>query len=113
MSKCGVSASHPAELGGQRLFFITTAVHSGCSDASFCTRRHLPQPPTPPSLPSTPQQPSSGPSSAERASEAAPVSHMASPYTGPPKSFGSWGPYPGGLTYRAALHGCSVSASQP
>mmetsp|Transcript_147918 Transcript_147918/g.411987 ORF Transcript_147918/g.411987 Transcript_147918/m.411987 type:complete len:212 (-) Transcript_147918:490-1125(-) len=89
MSKCGSPAPQPFDHGGHLFFFITTAVQSGCSESGFCTRAHLPQPPTPPSLGSPPQQPSSGPISADRASEAAPVSHITSPYLAPPKSAGS------------------------
>mmetsp|Transcript_26029 Transcript_26029/g.81880 ORF Transcript_26029/g.81880 Transcript_26029/m.81880 type:complete len:252 (+) Transcript_26029:734-1489(+) len=91
-SKCGSPAPQPLLQGGQRFFFMTTAVHSGWRESGFCTSAHLPQPPTPPSLGSAPQHPSSAPMRAERASEAAPVSHMASPYAGPPKSAGSCGP---------------------
>mmetsp|Transcript_108614 Transcript_108614/g.350632 ORF Transcript_108614/g.350632 Transcript_108614/m.350632 type:complete len:234 (-) Transcript_108614:165-866(-) len=91
-SKCGSPAPQPLLHGGQRFFFMTTAVQSGCRESGFCTSAHLPQPPTPPSLGSSPQQPSSGPMRAERASEAAPVSHIFSPYSGPPKSAGSCGP---------------------
>mmetsp|Transcript_66827 Transcript_66827/g.155241 ORF Transcript_66827/g.155241 Transcript_66827/m.155241 type:complete len:241 (-) Transcript_66827:550-1272(-) len=90
-SKCGSPAPQPLLHGGQRFFFMTTAVHSGCSESGFCTSAHLPQPPTPPSLWSAPQQPSSSPMSADSASEAAPVSHILSPYAAPPKSPGSCG----------------------
>jgi len=107
-SMCG--ESQPALCGGQRLFFMTTAVHAEFTAVGFCTRRHFPQPP-PPSL-STPQQSQSGPRASESASEAAPTIQSFSPYLAPPCFAGSIGAYWGAALYSRGLQGWSVGASQ-
>lgn len=56
-SKCGMPLLQPFVCGGQRFFFMTTAVHDDCTASGTWIRRHFPQPPSP----DPPQQPSSGP----------------------------------------------------
>lgn len=105
-----LGASHKGLVGSQRLFFITTAVHSAILAVGLRTSKHWPQPP-PPFL-SDPQQRASGPSFAESSSDADPVSHNRSPYQGPPKSAGSAGAYCGAKMKRLTSNGLMTIESQ-
>mmetsp|Transcript_6993 Transcript_6993/g.20614 ORF Transcript_6993/g.20614 Transcript_6993/m.20614 type:complete len:230 (-) Transcript_6993:179-868(-) len=103
--------AQPVLQGGQRFFFIITAMKWGLFAWAVLTRRHWPQPP-PPSL-SEPQKLASGPMESETWSEAAPVIQSFSPYKAPPKSLGSAGAYWTGETYLLLSQGLRKAASQP
>mmetsp|Transcript_124195 Transcript_124195/g.218673 ORF Transcript_124195/g.218673 Transcript_124195/m.218673 type:complete len:206 (+) Transcript_124195:313-930(+) len=108
-SKCTSFFPHPFVAGWHLLFFITTADQFASTASGFWMSKHLPQPGL---FQSLPQHGSSSPRKPASVSDAAPTSHIFSPYSAPPWSSGSCGPYAGEATKRTMSYGCMPDWSQ-